>query len=161
MALRSRWADYAIFGADVRLEDGHEIEPLFPIGVDACCLVEVVDPARESERRMRHARCASAWPNLARSLLSQKGSTPAAEIVPVAGCTEAWLSSGAVDLGVDTYQTGKAVDDNGLRVTRRFRTVHSWMHRSTHSPPQLHPLISAFARWLHGSPEAVAAAARR
>ncbi|HEX2059435.1 MAG TPA: putative molybdenum carrier protein, partial [Thermoanaerobaculia bacterium] len=136
-ALRRGWVDYAIFGADVGLEDGEEIAPLFPVGTDACCLVEIV-----RDDGAARARWASAWPEVARSFAGQ-------EVVPVTGCVEAWLRTGAIDAAVDTYQTGRAVEENGLRVGRRFRTVHAWMHRHA-DRARVHPIVVSLMRWLHG-----------
>lgn len=148
MALRRGWVEYAVFGEDVRLEDGAEIEPLFPIGVDACCMVEVV--ASEPKGRLAPRRVvASAWPNLARQLVDGGDAGIAPEIVPVGGCVEAWLRAGQVDSGVDTYQTGRAVAENRLHVATRFRTVHAWSHRRTGAAAAVHPIMSALARWLH------------
>ncbi|PYQ30054.1 MAG: hypothetical protein DMF56_10035 [Acidobacteria bacterium] len=136
--LRRGWAGYAIFGEDVRLEDGDQIEALFPLGVDPCRLVEIGDGESRST-------CASAWPSVARDVMD-----PAIDVVPVTGCVEAWLRTGAIDCAIDTYQTGRAVEENGLRVARQLKTVHAWMHRRAASAP-VHPLIAAFARWLHAA----------
>ena len=148
MALRRGWVDYAVFGEDVRLEDGAEIEPLFPIGVDACCMVEVVASEPGGSRPPRRI-VASAWPNLARQLVDGGDAATAPEIVPVGGCVEAWLRAGLVDSAVDTYQTGRAVADNRLHVATRFRTVHAWSHRRAGAAAAVHPMMSALARWLH------------
>jgi sugar/nucleoside kinase (ribokinase family) len=147
-ALRRDWVNYAVFGEDVRLEDEREIEPLFPIGVDTCCLVEVVASEPRGDTPPRRT-VASAWPNLARRFVGKSDAATPPEIVPVGGCVEAWLRSGQVDSAVDTYQTGRAVADNRLHVASRFRTVHTWWHRRAGAPAAVHPVISAFARWLH------------
>ncbi len=152
MMLRRGWAGYAIFGQDVLLEDGTGIEPIVPLGIDPCCLVEVTRNEQEIPHD-RRAVWASAWPNLARSILAQDGREDV-DVVHVTGCVEAWLRTGAIDSGIDTYQTGRAVEDNGLRVARFLRTVHVWIHRRADSPPFHHPMVSAFVRWLHGSGQA-------
>lgn len=149
MMLRRGWADYAIFGQDVMLEDGAEIEPIVPLGIDPCCLVEVMRNEQEITRG-RRAVWASAWPNLTRSIVAQDGREDV-DVVHVTGCVEAWLRTGAIDSGIDTYQTGRAVEDNGLRVARFLRTVHVWIHRRADASPFHHPMISAFVQWLHGS----------
>lgn len=136
-ALRRGWVDYAIFGQDVGLEDGDELAPMFPIGVDPCCLVEIV-----RDKRDERTRWASAWPDLARVLVGR-------DVVPVTGCVEAWLHTGAIDAAVDTYQTGRAVEENALRIARRFRTVHAWMHRRADAA-RIHPIVVSLMRWLHG-----------
>jgi ATP phosphoribosyltransferase/sugar/nucleoside kinase (ribokinase family) len=148
-ALRDGWAGYAIFGQDIWLEDPGGVEPLFPIGLDACALVEIARtaPARAGARMRVYA---SAWPNAARALLAQEDNSDPPVVRPVTGCIEAWLRTGVVDAGVDTYQTGRAVEENSLVVTRRFCTVHAWLHRRTGNTTAVHPLIAAFGRWLHG-----------
>ena len=150
MALRWGWVDYAVFGQDIWLDDAEAIEPLFPLGVEACCLVEVVRDGRAPRSPRESIACGSAWPNLARSLLGRDEPQPTIKVVPITGCAEAWLRHGNIDSAIDTYQTGNAVRENGLHVARRFQTVHLWMHRKANSPARLHPLIPAFARWLDG-----------
>jgi sugar/nucleoside kinase (ribokinase family) len=150
-ALRDAWAGYAIFGQDIWLEDPHGIEPLFPLGMDACALVEIARATSVAAAGGGPPVYASAWPNAARALLIREDDTAAAVVRPVTGCLEAWLRTGVVDAGVDTYQTGRAVEENGLVVRRRFSTVHAWLHRRSGSTAGVDPLIAELGRWLHGS----------
>jgi sugar/nucleoside kinase (ribokinase family) len=150
MALKRGWVDYAIFGDDIWLDDGQAATPLFPLGVDACGLVEVAGHQTLSDDPHRDRSYASAWPNLADSVLRRDGVLESPSVTPIGGCLEAWLSLGRIDSGLDTYRTGQTVSAHGLRITRRLGTVHSWLYRRAGAESLVHPLIIRFAEWLHG-----------
>jgi ATP phosphoribosyltransferase len=104
------WIDLAVAGADDLAEGGWTAGPLWQLGFGNSSLVLLEHASATRAER----ECFSQFPRLATHLLRMHGGATGA-VRPIAGTAEVWVQMAGQASAVDTWQTGRTADANGLR----------------------------------------------
>lgn len=110
-------ADIGIAGKDVLLETGSEVAELIDLGYSACRFVLAVPNASGIERVSQldyDCRVASRYVNVTRGFLEGQGIQ--ADVIPLNGSVELAPLVELADAVVDITETGRTLEENGLRV---------------------------------------------
>lgn len=108
-------ADCGVAGRDVLLESECEVYEPLDLGFGRCRLVVACLAGQRPEPKGASAlRVATKYPRVARAHFLERGVS--AEIVSLAGSVEIAPGLGLADCILDVVETGRTLEDNGLRV---------------------------------------------
>ena len=107
--------DCGVTGADLVAESGVRVETLLGLGFGACTLEAAVptESSASSFADLAGLRVATVYPNLAETLLGERGIE--VELVRVTGSVEVAPRLGLADAIVDLVSSGSTLRTNGLR----------------------------------------------
>lgn len=128
-------ADYGIVGQNVLLEKRSEVEVIKKLGFGRCDLVIAVPQNSKIQclSELDHERIATSYPNILRTVLRKK--SVSASIIEIQGSVEICPFLGLADAIFDITQTGKTLNENGLRVIENVSSSQAVIIKKLNTNP--------------------------
>lgn len=134
-------ADFGIIGKNLLLENNEKYEIIKPLNFGICSLV-IAAPGNSkiaSLRDLEDERIATSYPNTLRNILKSRKIN--ASIIEIQGSVEICPALDLSDAIFDITQTGKTLEENGLKIIEKLFESQAVLIKNLNSNPQYEGLF--------------------